>query len=300
MSNEPLVSIIINCFNGEKYLRKCVESIISQTYKNWEIIFWDNKSSDRSAQIFKSYKDIRLKYYLADNHSSILYQARNYALDKASGEFIAFLDTDDWWLPTKLNKQIILFNDPKVGLVYGNIWRYFEKNNKKIILKKNNLPQGLILGNLLKNYLIRLSSMVIRKSYLNKLDYKFNNNFHIIGDFDLNVRIAAIYKVACVQQPVAFLRYHDKNESLINKEKEIQELKIWRDEMTKNEIISSNSQFRQISIKISYLEAIKAILERQFKKSLIIVIQHPFSFSKIKLIFALILPNYFLKKMVNY
>ena len=56
-----------------------------------------------------------------------------------------------------------------VGLVYGNIWRYFEKNNKKIILKKNNLPQGLILGNLLKNYLIRLSSMVIRKSYLNKL-----------------------------------------------------------------------------------------------------------------------------------
>ena len=55
MSNEPLVSIIINCFNGEKYLRKCIESVISQTYKNWEIIFWDNKSSDRSAQIFKSY-----------------------------------------------------------------------------------------------------------------------------------------------------------------------------------------------------------------------------------------------------
>ena len=63
MSNEPLVSIIINCFNGEKYLRKCIESVISQTYKNWEIIFWDNKSSDRSAQIFKSYKDTRLKYY---------------------------------------------------------------------------------------------------------------------------------------------------------------------------------------------------------------------------------------------
>ena len=90
MSNEPLVSIIINCFNGEKYLRKCIESVISQTYKNWEIIFWDNKSSDRSAQIFKSYKDTRLKYYIADNHSSILYQARNYALDKVSGEFIAF------------------------------------------------------------------------------------------------------------------------------------------------------------------------------------------------------------------
>ena len=300
MTNEPLVSIIINCFNGEQYLKKCIDSVISQTYQNWEIIFWDNKSSDRSAQIFKSYKDKRFNYYLADKHSSILYQARNYALEKANGEFIAFLDADDWWLPIKLSKQIILFNDLKVGLVYGNIWRYFEKNNKKIILKKNNLPQGLILGNLLNDYVIRLSSMVIRKSYLNKLDYKFNNNFHIIGDFDLNVRIAAIYKVACVQQPIAFLRYHDKNESLINKDKEIQELKIWRDEMKKNQIISSNIQFRNISIKISYLEAIKAILERQFKKSVIIVIQQPFSFSKIKLILALILPNYILKKMVNY
>jgi len=300
MSNEPLVSIIINCFNGEKYLRQCIDSVISQTYKNWEIIFWDNKSSDKSAEIFKSYKDPRLKYYLADNHTSILYQARNYALEKTNGEFIAFLDVDDWWLSLKLSKQIILFNDPKVGLVYGNIWRYFEKNNKKKILKKKKLPQGAILEPLLKDYVIRLSSMVIRKSCLNKLDYTFNNNFHIIGDFDLNIRIATTYKISCVQQPVAYLRFHDKNESLINKDKEIQELKIWRDEMAKNEIISSNSQFRQISIKISYLEAIKAILERQFKKSLTIVIQQPFSFSKIKLIFALILPNYFLKKIVNY
>jgi len=297
MIDEPLVSIIINCFNGEKYLRKCIDGVISQTYKNWEIIFWDNKSSDRSAQIFKSYKDTRLKYYLADNHSSILYQARNYALDKANGEFLAFLDADDWWLPIKLSKQIILFNDPKVGLVYGNIWRYLEKNNKKIMLKKNNLPQGLILGNLLKDYVIRLSSVVIRKSYLNKLDYKFNNNFHIIGDFDLSVRIAAVYKVACVQQPVAFIRYHDKNESLINKEREIQEFKIWKDEMKKNQTISTNSEFRQISIKILYLEAKKAILDRQFRKSLLLVIKYPFSFSKIKLILALILPNYILKNM---
>ena len=297
MIDEPLVSIIINCFNGEKYLRKCIDGVISQTYKNWEIIFWDNKSSDRSAQIFKSYKDTRLKYYLADNHSSILYQARNYALDKANGEFLAFLDADDWWLPIKLSKQIILFNDSKVGLVYGNIWRYLEKNNKKIMLKKNNLPQGLILGNLLKDYVIRLSSVVIRKSYLNKLDYKFNNNFHIIGDFDLSVRIAAVYKVACVQQPVAFIRYHDKNESLINKEREIQEFKIWKDEMKKNQTISTNSEFRQISIKILYLEAKKAILDRQFRKSLLLVIKYPFSFSKIKLILALILPNYILKNM---
>ena len=55
-NNQPLVSVIMNCFNGEKYLREAIDSVIAQTYTNWEIIFWDNQSVDRSAEIFKSYK----------------------------------------------------------------------------------------------------------------------------------------------------------------------------------------------------------------------------------------------------
>ena len=62
MSNKPLVSVIINCFNGDKYLHKALGSVIAQTYKNWEIIFWDNQSIDKSAEIFKSYKDVRFNY----------------------------------------------------------------------------------------------------------------------------------------------------------------------------------------------------------------------------------------------
>ena len=80
MLKEPLVSVIINCFNGEKYLQKSIESVISQKYKNWEIIFWDNCSTDKSSKIFKNYNDDRLKYYLAGYHTKFLYEARNYAL----------------------------------------------------------------------------------------------------------------------------------------------------------------------------------------------------------------------------
>ena len=138
-SEKPLVSVIINCFNGEKYLREALDSVITQTYKNWEIIFWDNQSTDKSAEIFKSYKDSRLKYYCASSHANILYEARNYALQKANGDFIAFLDVDDWWLPNKLEKQIPLFDDPDVGLVYGNLWRLFEKKNKKKFMSKGDL-----------------------------------------------------------------------------------------------------------------------------------------------------------------
>lgn len=63
MKNKPLVSIIMNCYNGEKFLRESIQSVVSQTYKKWELIFWDNKSTDRSATILKSFKDSRIKYF---------------------------------------------------------------------------------------------------------------------------------------------------------------------------------------------------------------------------------------------
>jgi len=300
MLKEPLVSIIINCFNGEKYLQKSIESVISQEYKNWEIIFWDNCSTDQSSKIFKNYKDDRLKYYLADNHTKFLYEARNYALEKARGDFIAFLDVDDWWLPDKLGKQISLFNDPQVGLVYGNIWYQFQKNNKKKILEKNLLPTGKALTALLSNYVIRSATIVIRKKCLDELKYKFNNKFHIIGDFDLNIRIAANWKINCVQHPIAFVRIHEKNESLLNKKKEINEFKAWYEEMKNDYIISSNKGFGQIPLKISYLEISQSILNEKFGKNFLKVLKYPFCLNKIKLLVALFLPKFIMKKIKNY
>ena len=92
----------MNCYNGEAYLKESIQSVLSQTYENWELIFWDNRSTDKSAEIFKSYEDERLKYYHAAKHT-LLYGARNEAIKKSSGEFIAFLDTDDLWEKISLN-----------------------------------------------------------------------------------------------------------------------------------------------------------------------------------------------------
>ena len=299
-SEKPLVSVIVNCFNGEKYLREALDSVITQTYKNWEIIFWDNQSTDKSAEIFKSYKDSRLKYYYASSHADILYEARNYALKKANGVFIAFLDVDDCWLPNKLEKQIPLFNDPDVGLVYGNLWRLFEKKNKKEIYRKKILPTGMILDELLHDYVIGSPTYVIRRKSLESLDYHFNKRFHIIGDFDLNLRLAAKWKIDCVQDPVATLRIHGQNVSLLNKNKEIDELKIWYDEMKINPIFSSKNELNQISLKILYLEIMQGIPVDGFKKNFIKVVKYPFCFKKIKLIIALLLPKFVIRKIKNY
>ena len=299
-NNQPLVSVIMNCFNGEKYLRDAIDSVISQTYKNWEIIFWDNQSNDKSAKIFKDYKDGRLKYYLATSHTETLYKARNYALKNANGEFIAFLDVDDRWLPEKLEKQISLFDDPEVGLVYGNVWLFFENKNKKKILKKGNLPTGKILNDLLNDYVIGSPTYVIRKKSLESLKYYFNDNFHIIGDFDINIRLSAKWKVQCVQSAVALVTRHDKNLSLLNREQEIHELKVWFKQMKNNQLISSQNNFNKVLLMANYLEAMQSIMKNGFVKSFLVVAKYPFCFNKIKLILALLLPKLLLRKIKNY
>ena len=96
----------MNCHNGEKYLNKSLTSVISQSYKNWELIFWNNKSTDKSEKIFKSFRDPRFKYFKS-NYYQKLYKARNSAIKKCKGKYIAFIDTDDWWLKKKFKNKLI-------------------------------------------------------------------------------------------------------------------------------------------------------------------------------------------------
>ena len=146
----PLVSIIMNCYNGQKYLREAVQSVINQTYQNWEIIFWDNQSKDKSSQILKSFKDKRIKYFKSKTFSK-LYNARNLAINKAKGKFISFLDVDDYWINTKLEKQIDLFNKEKnLILVYSNVFILNDSNKSYKIFAKDTLPSGKITQNLLR------------------------------------------------------------------------------------------------------------------------------------------------------
>ena len=139
---DPLISVIMNCHNGEKYLKQSIESVLNQTYKNIELIFFDNQSSDNSRKIVKSYQDSRIKYHKSEKLLK-LYEARNLAIKHASGNFIAFLDTDDFWLPTKLKKQILLFSNNKdLKMVYSNC--FILKEKKQSIFTKHNLPNGNI------------------------------------------------------------------------------------------------------------------------------------------------------------
>ncbi|MEW6679749.1 MAG: glycosyltransferase family A protein, partial [bacterium] len=121
----------MNCYNSSKYLEEAINSVYAQTYKDWEIVFLDNASTDNSAEIAKGY-DRKLKYYKNETHVP-LGCARNMAIEKANGEYIAFLDCDDMWSPEKLELQVgLLDKNPNIGLVYCDAFLINEDNTKII------------------------------------------------------------------------------------------------------------------------------------------------------------------------
>ena len=164
----PLVSIIMNCYNGEKYLKQSINSVLSQNFKNWELIFWDNNSTDNSKKILKSYRDNRIKYYFSKKTHN-LYKARNLAINKTKGKYICFLDVDDWWARNKLNTQVNIFNKNKyLDLIFSNFYVFNELTKTKKLFFEKYLLKQRITQNLLNNYRIGILTVMLKKNFFLK------------------------------------------------------------------------------------------------------------------------------------
>ena len=199
----------MNCFNGEKYLYKSISSVIGQSYKNWELIFWDNNSTDNSKKIFDKFNDKRMKYYRSNKYIK-LYKARNEAIKKSTGDYITFIDTDDFWVKKKIEKHIYCFqNNLKYSLSYSNWFVLNEKKNTKKIFSKMRLPFGNVTQQLLNNYVINIGTVMMKKKLFK--NYKFNEKFEIIGDFDLFIKLSLKYDFYSIQEPLSYYRIHNNN-----------------------------------------------------------------------------------------
>ena len=214
-SRFPKVSIIMNCYNGEEYLREAIDSIYAQTFQDWEIIFWDNASTDKSAEIAKSYHDGRLRYFRSPDTVS-LGEARNYALEQVHGQYIAFLDCDDIWLPEKLNKQIpILDKKSYVDFIYSNYFKIImPRVNKKILGLKGRQPEGDVFERFLYHYPVNLQTVIFRREVLNKLDYCFDKKLSLSEEFDLFMRIFRNSHVSYMSEPLIVTRIHQNMRSI--------------------------------------------------------------------------------------
>ena len=212
MQNNSLVSVIMNCYNCEKYLKEAIDSVLNQTYRNWEIIFWDNQSTDNSAQIVKSYDDKRIKYFYAQEFTP-LGRARNLAIEKTNGKWVAFLDCDDIWDKNKLahsfNELINYKNNNKVSLIYSKAL-VINKNNK-IIYKHSKSPSGYIHDKLLSDGdFIVFSSIIVKKDILNQIG-KINENLNYCEDYELLLKVTKNYEAIGVDEYLISYRMHSDN-----------------------------------------------------------------------------------------
>ena len=154
----------------------------------------------------------------------------------------------------------------------------------------------MITEDLLKSYCTGISTLMFKKIFSDK---KFDNRFHIIGDFDFVLNVSLFSKFSVVREHLVYYRIHDKIESLLNRERHIKELKIWFNENKKSDLSKING-FDNFKNKILELEITKFFIEKNYKEAFKSIITYPTSLKKIKFLIFFLIPNTLLKKLINY
>jgi len=229
----PKVSVIIPVYNGERFLSEAIESVINQTYPNWEIIAINDGSTDRSMEILKHYKSKLSSLIHVINQENLGPSvARNSGIKKAKGEYIAFLDYDDLWLSEKLEKQVkFLESNNEISLIYCDCYIIDNNSNieKDTYSEKTKFIKGKIFKKLLSNNFIPTSTVLLRKKVLDDVGL-FNLEYKISQDYDLWLRISDKYLIDFLKQPLAKYRFHSesisKDVKLMTNE-DFQILKYW-------------------------------------------------------------------------
>lgn len=213
----PLISIVVPVYNTEKYIAETIESVIAQTYDNWELLLIDDGSTDSSRKIIESFveKDSRIKYHYKENGGQA--SARNLGVKKANGEYIAFLDSDDIWLPKKLEHQIEELIKYKPDFLYGLGYFYYPEKAKDEQLVEYDWITGERSGleffhQIYLGCIVNTNTVLLKRDIFERIGY-FDENEIIRGteDWDLWMRIALqIPKVYGSPKRNVYYRIHEE------------------------------------------------------------------------------------------
>jgi len=211
------VSVIIPTYNRAHFLGETIQSVLNQTYQDFEIIIVDDGSTDKTEELVKSFSDGRLRYIKLGKNTGSSAAPRNAGLKVASGKYIALLDSDDTWLPKKLELEVEVFDThPSVGLIYAD-YTYFGSRDgpKKTGFEGVPLVSGYGLKNLFLSgmqYIIATCTVLVRKSCLEKVGL-FDESM-IQCDLDMWLRIAAHFEIDYINTPLAKYRLHKRDTRL--------------------------------------------------------------------------------------
>ncbi len=198
------VSVVIPVFNREGFIYQSVLSVLNQTYKNLELLIIDDASSDDTYfSIFHLIDNRKVCYYLLNENRGVSF-ARNYGVKKAKGEFIAFLDSDDLWLPEKLEKQIKYMSENNFKICQTDeIWI---RNNRFVNPKaKHKKIEGDIFLKSLQLCIVSPSAVVIHREIFQNIG-TFDENMLACEDYDLWLRVSLKYKVGLLNEKLIIKR----------------------------------------------------------------------------------------------
>lgn len=193
MKNKKLISIIIPIYNGEKYISDTIDSVLNQTYTQWELIIIDNCSTDGGGEIVKNYQEEHkeIRYIKLDYNSGGPARPRNVGIDNAKGEYVAFLDADDIWLEDKLERQVLFLEKNQVKFTSCSCKLIDEKNTEVQISLLSRIYSNFVkrrtLCDMIKNNFIITSSVLVEKNLLKKFNEE--KNYIAVEDFDLWLQI---------------------------------------------------------------------------------------------------------------
>jgi glycosyltransferase involved in cell wall biosynthesis len=200
-SKYPLVSVIIPTYNRGWILKEAVESVLSQTYENYELIVVDDGSTDNTRLLLRSFKDIRL----VSQENKGVSAARNRGIEAATGDYLAFLDSDDLWLPEKLDSQMAFFHAHPDAMICQTQETWI-RNGRRINPKKRHYKaSGMFFERSLELCLVSPSAVVIKKDLLGRVG-QFDEDLPACEDYDLWLRIGARYPVFLVDKPLVIKR----------------------------------------------------------------------------------------------
>jgi glycosyltransferase involved in cell wall biosynthesis len=213
----PFVTVLMPIYNGSEFLGEAIESILNQTYSDFEFLIIDDGSTDQSIDLIKTYDDPRIRLIM--NKKNIGQSATlNKGLDLARGEYIARMDQDDISIPERIKKQLKFMENNSDVDVCGSWLQLFGKYNGI-----NQLPidSEKIKVNLLTNQNLAHPTVMIRKSTLVKYDFNYNPNYSIAQDYDLWIRMSEYCTFFNIPEPLVKYRMHENQNSIIAADRSI-------------------------------------------------------------------------------
>lgn len=212
----PQISVIIPTYNRANLLSRAINSVLRQTFSDFELIVVDDSSEDNTKALVETLKDLRIKYMCHEENRGAA-AARNTGIRMSRGEYIAFLDSDDEWLPEKLEKQISKFEElhHKVGVVYSGLSVF---SNGELVRQDIPVKSGNIYRDqLLQDYVFPTSTIMVRKECLMEIG-GFDETLPARQDYDLSLRLSKLYEFAFIPEPLVKI-YWDSDKRVTNSQK---------------------------------------------------------------------------------